>query len=772
MKFSIKISIFLFLFSGFFVITKNPVFAVTYDVDIKASGPAGAFNPSSLTINTGDTVRWTSLGEGHQVASDAHPNHYEYPDPVCPNASCWDSPLLFTNDTYSFTFLIGGAWDYHNHQLPGRTGTITVTDLNTPATTSDLTASNPASASIDLAWTSPGDDVGSTGNFLTPTIYDIRYSISTITEGNWASATQVTSEPSPQIAGSSESMTVTGLSSEITYYFAMKTSDEVPNTSALSNVTSATTLPPSDSIFPDPITNLAASALSGSSVKLTWTASGDDGSTGTATTYDVRYSTSTITEDNWASATQISAEPAPQIAGSAESMTIGGLDVLVTYYFVIKVWDEEPNISALSNVPSATTLAEGAGSTPAEDIFRPAAITDLQTQAIEDTSNAKLTWTAPSDDDLNYFAHTGTVTSYDIRYSKEEITSLDWTNAIKASGEPTPSKAGSPETFIIKELDPLTVYYFGIRSLDERPNESALSNVASVTTNIFMPIDIIPPDPVLNLDFIKTSPTAIKLNWTSSGDDNNTGIAKSYDIRYLVGEEITEDNWADAIQFIQEPIPQETNSKEEMEIFGFDHETTYYVALKVSDEADNISLLSNIITFTTPPVPESIKALQDNDLIKLYENPKIYVIRNGKKLWIPTLEAFEAQEYRWQNIQEFEEEAFFSVSEAELIRIQGKPEVYQVIVDKKRHIPTAEAFINEGYSWESITEIGVEIASWYKVANLLRAKDGAKVYLIEGATKRWIKTEEAFLGLGYSWKDILELPLSTLDSYSAGEDIT
>ena len=37
-------------------------------------------------------------------------------------------------------------------------------------------------------------------------------------------------------------MTITGLSASTTYYFAMKTLDEVPNTSGLSNVPSAATI--------------------------------------------------------------------------------------------------------------------------------------------------------------------------------------------------------------------------------------------------------------------------------------------------------------------------------------------------------------------------------------------------------------------------------------------------------------------------------------------------------------------------------------------------
>ena len=48
----------------------------------------------------------------------------------------------------------------------------------------------------------------------------------------------MTGEPTPAAAGTSQNMTVSGLTASTTYYFAMKTSDEVPNTSALSNVAS------------------------------------------------------------------------------------------------------------------------------------------------------------------------------------------------------------------------------------------------------------------------------------------------------------------------------------------------------------------------------------------------------------------------------------------------------------------------------------------------------------------------------------------------------
>ncbi|MFH1459036.1 MAG: hypothetical protein ABIG64_01500, partial [Candidatus Omnitrophota bacterium] len=54
-------------------------------------------------------------------------------------------------------------------------------------------------------------------------------------------ATQASGEPTPSIAGTSQSMTINGLSSQTTYYFAMKASDEAANVAAISNIINETT---------------------------------------------------------------------------------------------------------------------------------------------------------------------------------------------------------------------------------------------------------------------------------------------------------------------------------------------------------------------------------------------------------------------------------------------------------------------------------------------------------------------------------------------------
>jgi hypothetical protein len=217
--------------------------------------------------------------------------------------------------------------------------------------------------SVRLNWTAVGDD-SLTG---TANTYDIRYSTNPITLANWASATQVSGEPAPLAPGTSQSFTVTGLQPNTLYYFGIRTADEVPNWSGLSNVISRTTLAAPDTIRPAPVTNLAVTGVTGNNATLAWTAVGDDSLTGTAASYDIRYSTSPITAANWAAATQATGEPSPLAPGTSQSFTVTGLNQQTLYYFAIRVADDAGNLSAMSNVPSGTTL----------DVTAPAAITNL-----------------------------------------------------------------------------------------------------------------------------------------------------------------------------------------------------------------------------------------------------------------------------------------------------------------------------------------------------------------------------------------------------------
>jgi chitodextrinase len=231
-------------------------------------------------------------------------------------------------------------------------------DETPPAAVTDLAAGDATPNGASLSWTAPGDD-GTSG---TAAQYDIRYSPSTIADENWADATQAADEPAPQAAGNAETFVVTGLSPDTDYHFALKAADEKSNWSALSNIASGTTQALPDESPPAPVTDLAAGDPTPNGMTLSWTAPGDDGTSGTAAQYDIRYSPSTITDENWADATQVADEPAPHAAGNAETFVVTGLSPETDYHFALKTADEKPNWSALSNVAHETTEHEYAWS--------------------------------------------------------------------------------------------------------------------------------------------------------------------------------------------------------------------------------------------------------------------------------------------------------------------------------------------------------------------------------------------------------------------------
>lgn len=113
------------------------------------------------------------------------------------------------------------------------------------------------------------------------------------------------------------------------------------------------------------------------SITLDWTAPGDDGNVGTATSYQGRWSTvrpdttSTTAMDTWWNgATVITGLPTPTLAGTTQSVVVAGSFNPNTYYFVIRAADEVPNFSGYSNLAIKVIT----------DTFAPARILDLRTR--------------------------------------------------------------------------------------------------------------------------------------------------------------------------------------------------------------------------------------------------------------------------------------------------------------------------------------------------------------------------------------------------------
>ncbi len=333
-----------------------------------------------------------------------------------------------------------------------------------PVSVDNLTVSSRELHSLTLSWRAPIDDNG-TDNAAAA--YDVRYSTFPIDESNWASATQVTANvPVPGTPSTLESLEVQGLAANTVYYFAIKSIDQANNISAISNCAMGQTYA-EESVAPADASDLQAVDVRSTNLTLNWTATGDDGTTGTAAHYDVRMSTSQITQANFDAATQVPNNIVPRESSTPESLFVEGLTPGTTYWFAIKVGDETYNWSAATIISLATP----------NDQTAPAAVSDL-TVTGGDAFSANLTWTATGDDGTN-----GTASGYEIRYATSQIDANNWDSASVMPNAIAPQAASSTEQFTVSGLQPGTTYYFAIKVMDEAGNVSAISNGATRTTS-------------------------------------------------------------------------------------------------------------------------------------------------------------------------------------------------------------------------------------------------------------------------------------------------
>ncbi len=193
----------------------NPTVTITNPVD------------ASHVPNSVDVRAEASDNEGVDKVEFFIDGVLHYTDNYAPWACLWTTT---TDDSGEHT-IYAKAYDAAGNSAQSAAVSVICENMP-PADVTDLAATEPtATGSLTLSWTAPGDD-GTTG---TAGLYDVRFYWEDITDENWASATPMTGEPEPQVAGSSESFHVTGLRRSTTYHFAMKTQDADGNWSGISN---------------------------------------------------------------------------------------------------------------------------------------------------------------------------------------------------------------------------------------------------------------------------------------------------------------------------------------------------------------------------------------------------------------------------------------------------------------------------------------------------------------------------------------------------------
>jgi PKD repeat protein len=399
------------------------------------------------------------------------------------------------------------------------------------------------------------------------TSYDLRYSITAITEANWTSAIRVSGEPAPRSAGLPEAFTISELSPGTDYYFALKVGNELPNWSALSNVPHGTTQPRTDSTHP--VAQFMGTPLSGIAPLVV---SFTDQSTNAPTSWSWSFGDGTT---------------------SAEGNPVHEFKVAGTFTVTLT-----PTNAGGSDIETKTGyITVTAPPPPGGDIMPPADINDLISPA-RGVNWVKLAWSAPGDD-----RDIGQATSYLLRYLPDNAigSEAQWQQATPASGAlPSPVPAGMPQDAVITGLLAGTTYGIGIRAADDQGNIGGLSNRLVVTT-----LDSIPPADTPPLPASVTHVAALSVGVRSAIIElrhpmpPESGLAVTEYVVAVARSPITVQDWAAADTTRPGPEPGLPGSATQWTVGGLLPSTEWFLALRTRDVSGRLAPLSPMISFRT-----------------------------------------------------------------------------------------------------------------------------------------------------------------------------
>jgi uncharacterized delta-60 repeat protein len=105
--------------------------------------------------------------------------------------------------------------------------------------------------------------------------------------------------------------------------------------------------------------------------------------------------------------------------------------------------------------------------------------------------------------------------------------------------------------------------------------------------------DASPPVAITDLTTSDSTATSITLTWTAPGDDEYSGTATGYWVKYSTSGQITALNWGSATNFTQSWTPLPAGSKEIHVIPILKNDTKYWFAVEAYDEVCNYGGISN-----------------------------------------------------------------------------------------------------------------------------------------------------------------------------------
>ena len=158
----------------------------------------------------------------------------------------------------------------------------------------------------------------------------------------------------------------------------------------------------------------------------------------------------------------------------------------------------------------------------------------------------------------------------------------------------------------------------------------------------------------------------------------------------------------------------------------------------------------------------------------------IYVIRNARREWIPSPAAFAAGGYQWGAVTDVPTFVIDRIPavlpEATLVRETGGSKIYVIEDGQRRWISTLELFVSRGFRWDQVTDadagflrsIPEGLPFGIGEGSIVKGSTGTKVYVVEHGLRRWIPTLTTFFVRGYRWENLVVLSDEALDVIQLG----
>lgn len=198
---------------------------------------------------------------------------------------------------------------------------------------------------------------------------------------------------------------------------------------------------------------------------------------------------------------------------------------------------------------------------------------------------------------------------------------------------------------------------------------------------------------------------------------------------------------------------------------------TYYI--RCQDAAGNKNTDDYTISFSVAYALAPASAINKigYTLMKVTGSNDIWVVQNGLKLPVRSLDVFNGSGYVSANVETVSASAFEAVESASLIKTNDNPDVYLFQNNFRRKLASTEIFNSYNLDWKKIEIASQPVMSSFAYAPIY--KHGSDLYWRDSNNLlHKFPTMAIFTAKGYNTRDLITVNDMEFGSFAIGENIT